>query len=664
MYGTVKLRNERNYNDDKTKDRPLSGSLYLSRPKSWGEFQSGLSTFHSVPRPRKSTSSEEPEPIQVETKPANIEEKHVRRRSTPLEITPAVQPMKSGAFKSRPLSEVLVPTPFYRTFRNFNNPQNDAKTPQSQTIGQAEPTTQLVPEKLDVPSLMFEEALECENNPDTADSDLNACPNVEFEPKAYLSSLSADETNVDDDMANTKKTLNSSLTSDKQTPEGSTRMLNATNFIVASSHNPSSGKRAKENAVFQAALPVNDHIISSHVDELNELKADSCSSYKSESRSCSDSLIVSEVLPEENSDILDTDSDSSVVDTGFYSLGEFGETNNSQLIPENDSSSRFDLQDDEEMPNANMQSPSAPPRKSRPGIPSPLHSCYSNTTYKIQMTGSSSSRSLMSKSSISSSSVDFSDDESISEEPNSKSKSCDSRAYDGDRSTEESSPLKSLTKLSVPKTRDLNGYGFTLKRNAGGTARNKSSETDSTDSGSTKPFKNRTVYTQITKENMTITSPKNSNKCSDTESIDSANTKGILRNRSPVGDKHPLNISDVEKLVQADGKRPSKVKLGWKDDENTMIGGLGRANEMPEDVQTHGTWPRRFQRSKRRQDQEEAEELLRRFRATSETYRTRFRNIYEDSRRRVEETMFELRVAMAKNGYSPNCFQPNVQHIR
>ena len=71
MYGTVKLRNERNYNDDKTKDRPLSGSLYLSRPKSWGEFQSGLSTFHSVPRPRKSTSSEEPEPIQVETKPAS-----------------------------------------------------------------------------------------------------------------------------------------------------------------------------------------------------------------------------------------------------------------------------------------------------------------------------------------------------------------------------------------------------------------------------------------------------------------------------------------------------------------------------------------------------------------------------------------------------------------
>ena len=76
------------------------------------------------------------------------------------------------------------------------------------------------------------------------------------------------------------------------------------------------------------------------------------------------------------------------------------------------------------------------------------------------------------------------------------------------------------------------------------------------------------------------------------------------------------------------------------------------SNQVTKPSRSHGTWPRQSNRSKRRRSQAEADELLRNFRETSEIYRTRFKAIYAETRRKIEETMFGLRVAVAKSGYS------------
>ena len=103
-----------------------------------------------------------------------------------------------------------------------------------------------------------------------------------------------------------------------------------------------------------------------------------------------------------------------------------------------------------------------------------------------------------------------------------------------------------------------------------------------------------------------------------------------------------------------DSKSPVKnnksVKT-WKDDLDASTA-KSASGPVVKPVRSHGTWPRQTDRSKRKRNQVEADELLQKFREMSEIYRARFRKIYEETRRRIEETMFGLRVAVAKSGYS------------
>ena len=102
--------------------------------------------------------------------------------------------------------------------------------------------------------------------------------------------------------------------------------------------------------------------------------------------------------------------------------------------------------------------------------------------------------------------------------------------------------------------------------------------------------------------------------------------------------------------VQTQSIEISSVRA-WKDDESLVLSSSLAVDENTPRP-THGTWPRRLHCSKRKQNQVEADELLRRFRETTDTYRERFRHIYDESRRKIEEAMFGLRVALAKNGYT------------
>ena len=136
------------------------------------------------------------------------------------------------------------------------------------------------------------------------------------------------------------------------------------------------------------------------------------------------------------------------------------------------------------------------------------------------------------------------------------------------------------------------------------------------------------------------------------------NLKTFEKNSDAVKKKKQTNKSKNARQVDVVSKELSyieKIKIStkeWKDDYDVPRIINNASDDVTKDYRSRGTWPRHANRSKKKRNQAEADELLRKFRETSEIYRARFREIYAETRRKIEETMFGLRVAVAKSGYS------------
>lgn len=264
--------------------------------------------------------------------------------------------------------------------------------------------------------------------------------------------------------------------------------------------------------------------------------------------------------------------------------------------------------EDSESEMSNRNSPMAAPRRSHSAVSGSLRSCQ-DRSYEVRGPTARESRvsssSVTSKSSLSS--LDFAEEDGVAVSPTAtvfvrRTNGYDVGVFDGNRPGGNASTVERESRKRLPKPASRSS------KNSASSAHQEKERPDKV-------------------------------------------IKGILRNRAC--DSRP-----VEERVRA---KSADRRLGWNDGPNKASGNRpekaeGRGEARLENG--HGTWPGRKHKPKGQQDQEEADELLRKFREVSDAHRNKFRDIYADTRRRVQEAMFNLRVSMAKNGYSDRRFQP------
>ena len=450
--------------------------------------------------------------------------------------------------KGRPRSEVLDSTPFFKTFQPLTLPINrdqlltDCNHNESSRENLSlEESTKAV----DLPSIEFETALEGKTIPLTSNGNLEP-----FFPRQ--------EVTAGGELNDILPSADSNI-SEGQRPEGSTDtkdIANAFNLkVIDGSYKQLQAVKVEENEI--QTKDKTDKLLKALLHTDANLPFEKVKKHKSESDSNSTA--------------------SSVVDTGFSSFGEAGNSQLSAEVAESDS-------DSEVMRNARSSA-----RSTAKVIPTPLRACYYNAYEISSYDGVSRDSSLTSKASVSSvSAIDSEDDPAsdyVSNSSGSPVKNC------------RTSPNADFRKVHKVQTSQTQTVSAAVKlKNADKPLRQKGSFQVHKLS-----FKNKAV----------------------SENKSSQNKSGFLEN---------------------------EYKFKVKDDNDAVLATHGDVTINKHSF--HGTWPRRAASSKRKRNQAEADELLRKFRETADIYRAKFRDIYAETRRKIEETMFSLRVAVAKSGYS------------